>query len=99
MSWLGVNPTGANPSEGKCRSSSAITGSDQESDVSLTISSCWNGGSCLIMLHGGGLNTTRIKYCIKCQGVRQGSHTVETARQDGDYRTLTSANPSILQEM
>lgn len=61
-SWLVVNPTGASPSEGKCRSSSAITGSNQGSDVSLTTSSCWNAGSCLIMLHGGGLNTTRRKY-------------------------------------
>ena len=68
MSGLVVNPTGASPSEGMCRSSSAIVGSSHGSDVSLTISSCWKAGSCLITLHGGGLNTTRIEYCVKCQG-------------------------------
>ena len=62
ISWLGVKPTGASLSEGRCRSSSAMTGSEHESDVSLMTSSCWNEGNCLIMLHGGGLNTTRTKY-------------------------------------
>lgn len=61
-SWLAVKPTGASPREGKCLSSSAITGSSQGSDVSLTTSSYWNAGSCLIILHGSGLKTTRTMY-------------------------------------